>query len=214
MRTPRCVLLLSLGLTIALTPALFGADGVARIFDGQVKALENDVLPLAEAMPADKDNFAPTAGSFQGVRTFSEQVRHLSTVIYMLSGAVLGEKPPVDIGKDDSGPASVRTKAQLVEYLRGALAFAHKAAGTLTEKNELDDVASPFGGGNEAHGRGVDDRLAQLRSFRADGGLCSHERSDPAIEPACAFRIGEEVEPSFFGGIAGKRDSPSFRVAS
>ena len=57
-------------------------------------------------MPADKYDFAPTAGSFGGQRRADfllEQVRHLSTVIYMLSGAVLGEKPPVNIGKDDSG---------------------------------------------------------------------------------------------------------------
>lgn len=147
MRTPSCVLLLCLALAPVLTPALLGADAVAQIVDGQVKALDNDVLPLAEAMPADKYDFAPSAGSFEGVRTFAEQTRHLATVIYMLSGAVLGAKPPVDIGKDDSGPASVRTKVQLVEYLRGALAFAHQAAGSLTEKNALDDIVSPFGDG-------------------------------------------------------------------
>ncbi len=182
MRTPRCVLLICVGLTAALTPALFGADAVTQIFDGQVKALENDVLPLAEAMPADKYNFAPTSGSFQGVRTFAEQVRHMSTVIYMLSGAVLAEKPPVDIGKDDSGPASVRTKAQLVEYLRGALAFAHKAAGTLTEKNELDDVASPFGGGKMK--RMAAASMIAWHSFDHFGQMVVYARMNGVIPPS------------------------------
>jgi len=129
-----------------LTPVLF-ADGVTQIYDGQIRSIESDILRLAEAMPADKYDFAPTAGAFQGVRTFAQQTRHLATVMYMLSGAVLGQKPPVDIGKNDDGPATVRTKAQLVEYLRGSIAFAHRAMMTLTQKNELDDITSPFGDG-------------------------------------------------------------------
>jgi uncharacterized damage-inducible protein DinB len=149
MRTP-CHVPRLLGLIIpfvALTPAMHALDGVAQIYDGQVRAVESDILRLAEAMPADKYDFAPTAGSFKGVRTFAQQVRHLATVIYMLSGAVLGEKPPVDTGKDDDGPAAVRSKAQLVEYLRGSIAFAHKAMAKLTQKNELDEIQSPFEAG-------------------------------------------------------------------
>jgi hypothetical protein len=170
---------MSLALTSALTPALFGAEGVAQIFDSQVKGLENDVVPLAEAMPADKYDFAPAAGAFKGVRTFAGQVKHL-TVIYMLSGAVLGEKPPVDVGKDDSGPAAVRTKAQLVEYLRGSLAYAHKAIGTLTEKNLTDDVA---------FGEGKTKRLAAAsmivwHSFDHFGQMVVYARMNGVIPPS------------------------------
>ena len=128
-----------------LSPALAKADGISQVFNSQITILEHEHLPLAEAMPADKYEFAPTNGAFKGVRTFAQQVRHMATLIYMASGAVLGEKPPVDIGKDDSGQASVKTKAQLVEYLRGAIAFAHKAALSVNAKNELDDVT--FGDG-------------------------------------------------------------------
>jgi hypothetical protein len=170
------------GLTSMLAPNLFGAGPVAQIFEGQVKALENDVLPLAQAMPADKYNFAPTAGSFQGVRTFAEQVRHLSTVIYMLSSAALGEKPPVDIGKDDSGPAAVRTKAQLVEYLKGAVAFAHKAAGSMTERNELDEVASPFGGGKMKRMAAVS--MIAWHSFDHFGQMVVYARMNGVIPPS------------------------------
>ncbi|HEV2200942.1 MAG TPA: DinB family protein [Bryobacteraceae bacterium] len=132
--------------SLMLAPALF-ADGVTQIYDGQVKSIEGDILRLAEAMPADKYDFAPSAGAFHGVRTYAQQVRHLATVIYMLAGAVLGERPPVDIGTDEDGPAAVRTKAQLVEYLRGSIAFAHKAMASLTQKNELDDITAPGGDG-------------------------------------------------------------------
>ena len=160
---------------------MFGADGVAQIFDSQIKALDDDILPLAEAMPADKYDFAPKAGSFQGVRTFAEQTRHLATVVYMLSGAILGQKPPVDVGKDDSGPASVRTKAQLVEYLRGSLTFAHKAVGTLTEKNEMDDV-SPFGDGQMT--RLAAASMIAWHSFDHYGQMVVYARMNGVIPPS------------------------------
>ena len=132
-------------LSLALAPTLLAEGDVAQVFDEQIKNLENTVVPLAEAMPAGKYDFAPTQGSFNGVRTFAEQIRHFATVIYLLSGAVTAQKPPVDVGKDDSGPASVRTKAQLVEYLRGSLAFAHRAAQTLSQSNLWDEIPSPLG---------------------------------------------------------------------
>jgi uncharacterized damage-inducible protein DinB len=182
MRTPSCVLFLSVALASALTPALLRADGVGQILDSQIKALDSDVLRLAEAMPADKYDFAPKTGSFQGVRTFAEQTRHLATVIYMMSGAVLGEKPPVDTGKDDSGPAAVKTKAQLVEYLRGALAFAHKAVGTVTEKNELDDITSPFGDGKMK--RLAAASMIAWHSFDHYGQMVVYARMNGVIPPS------------------------------
>ncbi len=180
MRTPSCVLLWSIALAPALTPALFGADGVAQIFDSQIKNLEADILPLAEAMPADKYDFMPTAGSFKDVRTFGGQIRHLSRTIYMLSGALLGEKASVDLGKDDDGPPAVRTKAQLVEYLRGSLAYAHKAVGTLTEKNLTEDVA---------FGNGKTKRLAAAsmiiwHSFDHFGQMVVYARMNGVIPPS------------------------------
>jgi len=169
-------------LLAAVTPRLFAADGVTQIFDSQITMLEREHLALAEAMPADKYDFAPKTGAFQGVRTFAEQVRHMATVIYMLSGAVLGEKPPVDTGKDDAGPALVKTKAQLVEYLRGSLAFAHKAAGTLTAKNELDDIASPFGGGKMTRLAAVS--MITWHSFDHYGQMVEYARMNGVVPPA------------------------------
>ena len=102
------------------------------------------MVGLATAMPADKYNFAPTNGEFKTVRTFALQVRHIATIIYQLSAAGLNQKPPVDIGATDNGPDSLRTKQQILEYLKGAFAFAHKNVATLTVKNQLDPVKSPF----------------------------------------------------------------------
>lgn len=133
-------------LALFSAPALFAADPIAQVYDDQVKAVEHDVVRLAEAMPADKYNFAPTSGTFTGVRTFGAQVKHLATIIYMESAAILGEKPPVNVGSED-GPESLKTKAQIVDYLKGSLAYAHKAVGTITAKNNVEPMKSPFDSG-------------------------------------------------------------------
>ena len=62
----------------------------------------------------------------------------------MVSASALGEKAPVDLGPTDNGPDSLKTKDQILSYLKGSLAYAHKAARNLTEKNQLDDVKDPF----------------------------------------------------------------------
>src|SRR5215471_962522 len=63
--------------------------------------MEKDVVGAAEAMPADKYNFAPTQGEFKGVRTFALQVRHIATVINQLASGVTGEKMPAEVGIDE-----------------------------------------------------------------------------------------------------------------
>jgi len=169
---------------LLISPLLAKADGISQVFDSQVSILEHEHVPLAEAMPAEKYSFAPTGGAFKGVRTFAEQVRHTATVVYMLSSAILEEKPPVDIGKDDSGPASVKTKAQLVEYLRGAITFAHKAAQSVNAKNELDDVSSPFGGAKMKRLAAVS--MIAWHSFDHYGQMVEYARMNGVVPPASA----------------------------
>jgi hypothetical protein len=129
-------------------PSVFGAEGLGKVFDDQVSTVEREVLGLAQKMPADKYDFAPTSpGTFTGVRTYALQVRHIATYIYRIAASVSGENAPVEIGPTDNGPDTLKSKDQIIDYFKGALAFAHKAMGTLTEKNMYDQVPSPFGRG-------------------------------------------------------------------
>ncbi len=127
----------------------YAADRVAGMYLHQVKLVEDDVLSLARAMPAEKYGFAPSSdqsqGAFTGVRTFGEQVRHLATMIYMTAAIVLQEKSPYSPGANDNGPDSVRSKEEILEYLQGSLAYARKAMGSLTEANHLDPIPTYFG---------------------------------------------------------------------
>jgi hypothetical protein len=123
---------------------------VAQMYDGPIANIEHDLVPLVEAMPADKFSFAPTNGQFKGVRTFAEQVKHVARDVYVVSAAALGEKPPVDVGSTENGPASVQSKDQIVQFLKGAFVYAHKAAHSLTAANQTDLVPSPWGDGQVA----------------------------------------------------------------
>ncbi len=118
---------------------------VASVMNGQLSYPESEVMSLAEAIPEDKYSFAPTKGEFKGVRTVAEQLKHIGAVNYVLGSAISGEKPPVET-KDEKGPADVKTKADVIKYLKDSFAFLHKALGTMNDQNSLEALANPFGG--------------------------------------------------------------------
>ena len=91
-------------------------------------------------MPEDKYSFAPTNGEFKGVRTFAEQVKHVAAVNYVFGSAVLGEKAPVDTG-GESGPDSIKSKAEIMKFLKDSFVYLHKSLSSITASNELDQLA-------------------------------------------------------------------------
>lgn len=119
---------------------------VTEILDHTVSNAEQEFVGAADAMPEDKFTFAPSNGEFKGVRTFGGQIKHVAAVNYELGAAILEEKPPVDIN-DESGPASMTSKADIMKYIKDSFAYAHKAVQTINEKNEVQTVRSPFGEG-------------------------------------------------------------------
>jgi DinB superfamily len=119
---------------------------VAQVLDRSVTGVENEFVPAADAMPDDKYSFVPTNGEFKGVRSFAQQVKHVAAVNYLVGAALLEEKPPVDIG-GENGPDSVKTKADIVKFLKDSFAYVHKAVGTIDDGNLLSPIKSPFGEG-------------------------------------------------------------------
>src|SRR5262245_59619997 len=116
------------------------ANPVADLYSKQLDILEHDLVSLAEVMPADRYDFRPVDGAFAGVRTFGEQVRHIATMLYMTAAIVLQQPTPYGPGTGDNGPETVRTKAEALEYLRGALAYARRAVASLDERNQFDPL--------------------------------------------------------------------------
>jgi len=70
----------------------------------------------------------------------------VAAVNYIFGAAILAEKVPVDVG-DESGPASLKTKAEILTYLKESFAYVHKAVLTINDKNLVEPLKSPFGEG-------------------------------------------------------------------
>jgi uncharacterized damage-inducible protein DinB len=120
-----------------------GAEASSRGLDAQrekhallvlLKSVQSKVVSAAEAMPADKYGFVPTEGEFKGVRTFGQEVKHLAATIHILAAAALGEDPPADAG-DETGPETVRTKAEILEYLNASFTHLGKALDAVGDKS-------------------------------------------------------------------------------
>ena len=112
----------------------------AQVVDQLLSMVEGEMVPLVEAMPADKFNFAPTNGNFKGVRTFGQQVQHVTMANYYMFSAASSLQPP-----DMQAVKNLKTKAQLVQGLKDSFAFAHKAIATLDTDNALE-VVKPVDG--------------------------------------------------------------------
>jgi hypothetical protein len=153
---------------------------VGKLLDHELSQLEKAFVPLAEAMPADKYDFAPTAGEFKGVRTFAQQISHAAAAIYNASAAILEEKLPPQLGAGEYGPATLKTKDDLVAYLKGAFAYAHKAMAKLTAANLTDDVQASWG---KAPRLFMAD-LAIWHSYDHYGQLVEYVRMNGIIPPA------------------------------
>jgi uncharacterized damage-inducible protein DinB len=141
-----CVLTLA---TISIAHDNKGKDEhrtVTQVLDRTVTNMEHEFVPAAEAMPEDKFAFAPTNGEFKGARTYGEQIKHVAAVNYIFGAAILGEKVPVDVG-DESGPSALKSKEEILTYLKDSFTYVHKAILTVNDKNLVEPVKSPFGEG-------------------------------------------------------------------
>ena len=111
----------------------------------QLDLVEHDLVRLAEAMPPAAYGFRPSAGAFDGVRTFGEQIKHTATMIFMTAAIVLQEKSPYGPGTNDNGPDDIQGKEPIVDYLKRSIAYARKAMASLSENNHLDPLKTYFG---------------------------------------------------------------------
>jgi hypothetical protein len=115
---------------------------VASMVDRQITAVEKLVTEAAEAMPEEKFNFSPESlnipgSDYKGVRSFAVQVRHVATSNYFIWSPITGEKLPEGLGDDGNGPANLKTKADILKFLKDSFALGHKAAAMLTPQNML-----------------------------------------------------------------------------
>jgi uncharacterized damage-inducible protein DinB len=136
-KTIRMLALLFLVMTCNVATAQRQPSRVA--LDDWISTAEKALVEAADAMPEEKYAFAPTNGEFGGVRTFAEQLKHLAANNYGMSARIEGKTPAAD-QLDEVGPAAVKTKAQIIEYLKGSFAALHKAAASVDDANAVTVV--------------------------------------------------------------------------
>jgi hypothetical protein len=117
---------------------------IAAVVDRDISAIEKLCVGVADAMPEDKFGFSPESlnipsGEYKGVRTFAVQVKHVATSNYYIWSPLTGDKLPEGLGDDGNGPANLRTKAEIIKFLKDSFSLGHKAAATLTAENMLQN---------------------------------------------------------------------------
>jgi hypothetical protein len=154
-----------------------------RAFESLLKVVEKEIVSAVDAMPADRFGFAPTDGEFKGVRTFGQMVKHFSATNHILAAAALGEEPPAEAG-DELGPESVRTKAEILAYLKGSFVHLDKAVEAIGQTN-IPVNASPI----SPLKRGEVTRLALitetlLHAYDHYGQMVEYLRMNGVVPPA------------------------------
>lgn len=114
---------------------------IASTVDRDIGAAEKQIVDAAEAMPEDKFNFTPEAlnipgSDYKGVRSFAVQVKHIAMSNWFIWSPLTGEKLRED-SNDGNGPANLKSKPEIIKFLKDSFALGHRAAATLTTENML-----------------------------------------------------------------------------
>lgn len=133
-------------LLILVGPCLAQQNDVPKDVAGSVgfslRYAEDEFLSVAEAMPEAKYNFVPTAGNFQGVRSFAEQVKHVACANIAFFNQIEGKTPPDHCEK--GGPDPARSKPELIRYLKNSYDYGHRVLATINAANMLQRVDGPY----------------------------------------------------------------------
>jgi hypothetical protein len=112
---------------------------ISQALDFWISNTEKEVVSAANAMPEDKYSFVPTAGEFTGARTFAQQIKHLAANNYRMAAWMLGQNATPD-QEAETGPENVRSKAQIMDYVKGSFTALHQAVAGITEQNAVTPV--------------------------------------------------------------------------
>jgi len=121
----------------------------AEALDVMLSQFETEVLAAAQAMPAEKYGFAPTAETFAPgtpakygtVRTFAGELTHIAGANYVFYSKVNGATPP---------PAAkqvrdLKTKDEILPALKQSFAYAHAQILTITPQNAFNGIEGADG---------------------------------------------------------------------
>jgi uncharacterized damage-inducible protein DinB len=97
--------------------------------------IKNNLLKLAEKMPAENYNFRPTTE----VETFGRRVAHIADANMNVCTGLNGERKPL-------GAASKTSKTELMAALKESFAYCDRVFDSLNDATALERVSSRLGG--------------------------------------------------------------------
>jgi hypothetical protein len=97
--------------------------------------IKNNLLKLAEKMPAENYSFRPTPE----VETFGRRIAHIADANMNVCTGLNGERKPL-------GAASKTSKAELVAALKESFAYCDSVFNSLTDATAIERVNSRLGG--------------------------------------------------------------------
>lgn len=147
------------GVAAAFSAALLGAamavsaraqaraaapSAFSRAIDAEITSQEKLFVDEAAAMPADKFDFSPEnlglAGSeLKGVRTFAMQVKHVAADNFAIWAPLTGKPEPAGLNAPN-GPPEMKSRDEILKFLRDSYAYSHEAVKGLTSENALELV--------------------------------------------------------------------------
>jgi hypothetical protein len=190
---------LSAGCCTAAAQAAMSAPaapvGPPQSLTAVVTRFENNLLALAEAMPAEKYNFAPTkdlfrpdsSAEFATVRTFAQQLGHVSGEPFRLFAPFgVAPDPSLDIKSFDS----LTAKDDIIKALKASFDYQNKVIATITP----DNAFTPMGPRNLS-------RVSALVAILNDDGdhygqMVVYLRMNGIIPPATANQPRRPAEPA------------------
>ena len=121
------------------SPSLGSQADPGQSYNSLMSMFESEMMGAVKAMPEDKFNFAPASAlfvpaqktSFEKVRTFADQARHVAQANYFFYASQSGLKPDADV----RAIGNLKSKDEIVAALAASFVFAHKAIATLTAAN-------------------------------------------------------------------------------
>lgn len=116
----------------------------SRAIDAEITNLEKQFVDAAEAMPEERFNASPEdlnlkGSEFRGVRTFANQVKHVAADNFAIWAPLTGKPEPAGIHAPN-GPSEMKTRAEILKFLKDSFAYGHGAVSALTAENALELV--------------------------------------------------------------------------
>jgi uncharacterized damage-inducible protein DinB len=156
---------------------------VSEALDFWIRNTETEVVSAADAMPEGRYSFVPTAGEFAGVRSFAQQVKHLAANNYRMAARMLAQ-PATPDQEAETGPEAVRSKAAIIEYLKGSFVALHRSVVTITAENAVTPVLAARVGTKSQNTRVQFAVDAIAHSYDHYGQMVEYLRMNGIVPPA------------------------------